>query len=138
MNINKVILVGKVISDVISSITENNSPMARFTLATNRVFKGRDGERKTDTCYHNMIAWDLIAETIAKYVKKGDELGISGRLNNKSVKQEDGSYKNYSQVVVEEFYFGDNKNIKEQPEVKEIDDEVIDEAINREIGDIPF
>lgn len=134
MNINKVILVGKVISDVISSITENNSPMARFTLATNRFFKGKDGENKTETCYHNMIAWDSVAETIEKYVKKGDELGISGRLNNKSVKQEDGSYKNYSQVVVEEFYFGDNKNRKEQPEVKEIDDEAINEALR----DIPF
>nr|MBP8689032.1 single-stranded DNA-binding protein [Patescibacteria group bacterium] len=108
------------------------------TLATNRFFKGKDGETKTETCYHNMIAWDSVAETIEKYVKKGDALGISGRLNNKSVKQEDGSYKNYSQVVVEEFYFGDNKNKKEQPEAKEIDDEVIEEAINREIGDIPL
>ena len=133
MNINKVILVGKVISDVISSITENNSPMVRFTLATNRVFKGRDGERKTDTCYHNMIAWDLIAETIAKYVKKGDELGISGRLNNKSVKQEDGSYKNYNQIVVEEFYFSSKKK-----EPVEIDDEEIEKAIDSAIEDVPF
>lgn len=138
MNINKIILAGKVVSDITFSKTETESSIARFTLATNRFFKGRNGERKTDTCYHNMVAWDLIAETIAKYVKKGDELGISGRLNNKSVKQEDGSYKNYSQVVIEEFYFGDNKNKKEQPEAKEIDDEVIEEAINREIGDIPF
>ena len=68
MNINKVILVGKVISDVISSITENNSPMVRFTLATNRFFKGKDGENTTETCYHNMIAWDSVAETIEKYV----------------------------------------------------------------------
>jgi len=133
MNINKIILVGKVVSDITFSKTETESSMARFTLATNRFFK-RDGERKTDTCYHNMVAWDLIAETIARYVKKGDELGISGRLNNKSVKQEDGSYKNYSQVVIEEFYFGDNKNRKEQPEVKEIDDEAINEALR----DIPF
>jgi len=131
MNINKIILVGKVVSDITFSKTETESSMARFTLATNRFFK-RDGERKTDTCYHNMVAWDLIAETIARYVKKGDELGVSGRLNNR-VKQEDGSYKNYNQVVVEEFYFGDNKNKKEQTEVKEINDEVIDEAL----GDIP-
>ena len=131
MNINKIILVGKVVSDITFSKTETESSMARFTLATNRFFK-RDGERKTDTCYHNMVAWDLIAETIARYVKKGDELGVSGRLNNR-VKQEDGSYKNYNQVVVEEFYFGDNKNKKEQTEVKEINDEVRDEAL----GDIP-
>jgi len=131
MNINKVILVGKVISDVISSITENNSPMARFTLATNRFFKGKDGETKTETCYHNMIAWDLIAETIAKYVKKGDELGIEGRINNKSVKQPDGSYKNYNQIVVEEFFFGDKKK-------EPIKDKKIDEAIEEAIEDIPF
>ena len=133
MNINKVILVGKVISDVISSITENNYPMVRFTLATNRFFKGKDGENKTETCYHNMIAWDLIAETIAKYVKKGDELGISGRLNNKSVKQEDGSYKNYNQIVVEEFYFSSKKK-----EPVEIDDEEIEKAIDSAIEDVPF
>ena len=134
MNINKVVLVGKVVSDISFSKTETESSIARFTLATSRFFKGRDGERKTDTCFHNMIAWDLVAETIARYVKKGDELGISGRLNNKSVKQDDGSYKNYSQITVEEFYFGDNKNRKEQPEVKEIDDEAINEALR----DIPF
>ena len=80
-----------------------------------------------------MIAWDLIAETIAKYVKKGDELGISGRLNNKSVKQEDGSYKNYNQIVVEEFYFSSKKK-----EPVEIDDEEIEKAIDSAIEDVPF
>ena len=72
MNIKKIILVGKVVSDITFSKTETESSIARFTLATNRFFKGRNGERKTDTCYHNRRG-DLIAETIAKYVKKGDE-----------------------------------------------------------------
>jgi len=131
MNINKIVLVGKVVSDIKFYKTDKEYSMARFTLATNRVFKGRDGERKTETCYHNMIAWDSVAETIEKYVKKGDELGISGRLNNKSVKQDDGSYKNYSQVVVEEFFFGDKKK-------EPVKDKKIDEAIEEAIEDIPF
>jgi len=131
MNINKIVLVGKVVSDIKFYKTDKEYSMARFTLATNRFFKGKDGERKTETCYHNMIAWDSVAETIEKYVKKGDELGISGRLNNKSVKQDDGSYKNYSQVVVEEFFFGDKKK-------EPVKDKKIDEAIEEAIEDIPF
>jgi len=133
MNINKIVLVGKVVSDIKFYKTDKEYSMARFTLATNRFFKGKDGERKIDICYHNMVAWDLIAETIAKYVKKGDELGISGRLNNKSVKQEDGSYKNYNQIVVEEFYFSSKKK-----EPVEIDDEEIEKAIDSAIEDVPF
>ena len=133
MNINKIVLVGKVVSDIKFYKTDKEYSMARFTLATNRFFKGKDGERKIDICYHNMVAWDLIAETIAKYVKKGDELGISGRLNNKSIKQDDGSYKNYSQVVVEEFYFSSKKK-----EPVEIDDEEIEKAIDSAIEDVPF
>ena len=137
MNINKVILVGRLSSDIMLSSTANGS-MARFSLATNRVFKGKDGLRKEETCYHNsIIAWDTVAETIAKFVKRGDEFGISGRLNDKSIKQEDGSYKNYSQVVVEEFYFGEKKKEPVEINDKEIE-EAINNATNEEVIDIPF
>ena len=132
MNINKVILVGRVSSDISLSDTANGS-MAKFILATNRHYKGKNGEKQEDTCYHNIIAWEKVSEIIAKYVKKGDEFGISGRLNNKSIKQEDGTYKKYSQVVVEEFFFGDKKK-----EPVEINDEEIDEAIKNATEDVPF
>lgn len=79
----------------------NNSLKSTFTLATNTVYKDSEGNKKTMTDWHNIVAWGPLAQTIEKYVKKGDRIGISGRLVTRSY-ESDGTKKFFTEIIAKE------------------------------------
>lgn len=133
MNINKVVLAGTIISDVVETQSEKDK-MVRFKLVTNRYYRDSKGEKKSASCYHDIICWNKLADIVAKSFSKGDSIGLIGRINNHSKKQIDGTYKNYSQVVIEEFYYGDNRYAEK--EINITSDSLSDNEIEKDIDKV--
>ena len=76
--------------------------MAKFSLATNEHYKDADGQKQTKTEWHNLVAWDKTAEIIEKYVTKGKEIAIEGKLTNRSWDDKEGNKRYTTEVVVSE------------------------------------
>jgi single-strand DNA-binding protein len=101
---NKVLLIGNVGQDPEIKDTKT-SKMARFSLATNEVYKNAQGEKTTETNWHNLVAWGKTAELVEQYVKKGDELAVEGRLVSRSYEDKDGVKRYITEVVLNELVF---------------------------------
>ena len=105
MSVNKVILIGRLGKDPELKYTPGGQAVANFSLATNRTWKGSDGQRKESTTWHNIVVWGKQAETIKEYLSKGREIYIEGRIDNRSYDDKDGNKRYISEVVVENFRF---------------------------------
>lgn len=100
--INKVILVGNVGGDPEVRYLEGGVAVANFSLATSESYKNKNGERVTQTEWHNIVLWRGLAEVAEKYVRKGMQLYIEGRIRTRSWEDKDGN-KRYTTEI-----FGDN------------------------------
>lgn len=78
--VNKTILIGVLTHEPEHRVTPKGTPICQFSLALNREYKTESGERKEEVCYVDIEAWGKQAETITKYVKKGQPLYVEGRL----------------------------------------------------------
>lgn len=106
---NKVILLGRLTKDVETRYTQtNNSLVATFTLAVNRRFAKEGEERQTD--FINIVAWGKTGEFSSKYFKKGLQVAVVGRLQNRSYEDSNGQKKYITEVIAEEVYFADSNN----------------------------
>jgi single-strand DNA-binding protein len=88
MSVNKVILVGNVGKDPETRHLDKGVTVTRFSLATTESYTSKTGEKVSNTEWHNIVAWRGLAETIEKYVKKGSQLYIEGRLRTTSYEKE--------------------------------------------------
>lgn len=88
MSVNKVILVGNVGKDPETRHLDKGVTVTRFSLATTETYTSKTGEKVSNTEWHNIVAWRGLAETIEKYVKKGSQLYIEGRLRTTSYEKE--------------------------------------------------
>ncbi len=106
MYINKALLYGNLTRDPELRALPSGNQVATFSLATNRVYKDKEGRKQEATEYHNIVAFGRTAELIAQYMKKGRPLFVEGRLQTRS--WESDGRKNYrTEIVVDNFQFGD-------------------------------
>ncbi len=99
---NKVQLIGNVGREPEIVNLESGKKLAKFSVATNENYKNASGERVTDTQWHNIVAWGKTAELIEKYVNKGKEVGIEGKLTSRSWDDKDGNKHYITEVVCNE------------------------------------
>lgn len=99
---NKVQLIGNLGNAPEIRKTENGKTMARFSMATREVYKNAKGERVTETQWHNLVAWGKIAEVAAKYLEKGKEVAIEGKLINRQYDDKNGDRKYITEIQVNE------------------------------------
>lgn len=97
--INKVILVGNVGKDPELRALDNGRSVARFTLATSEVYKNKSGEKVANTEWHNIVLWSPLAEIADKYVKKGKQVYLEGKITNRSYQDKDGNMKYITEIV---------------------------------------
>lgn len=103
---NKVILMGNLTRDIEVRTTPSGQTVANFSLAVSRSWKGQDGQTQDQTSFINCVAWGKPGEIIAQYVKKGDPLLVSGRLDQRSWDdKESGQKRSTVEVNVEDFNF---------------------------------
>lgn len=106
---NKVILIGRLTKDVELRYTQtNNTAVASFSIAVNRKFVKTGEERQAD--FFNIIAWNKLAENISKYLFKGIQVAISGRLETRSWDDPNGQKHYVTEVIAEEIDFIGSKN----------------------------
>lgn len=107
MYLNKVFLYGNLTRDPELKALPGGSQVVNFGIATNRSFKGKDGQRQETTEFHNIVAFGRTAEVIAQYCKKGRPLFVEGRITTRSWDDKETGKKNYrTEIVIENFQFG--------------------------------
>lgn len=100
---NKVILMGRLTRDVEMRQTPNGVSLARFSIAVNRRFAGRDAQQQAD--FINCVAWRQTGEFIARYFRKGSMIAVVGSLQSRSWDGQDGKRQYSTEVQVDEAYF---------------------------------
>ena len=109
--LNQTIIVGRMVQDPELRQTENGRKVANITLAVPRSFKNSNGEYETD--FINCVLWKGIAESTVQYCKKGDLVGIKGRIQTRDVELEDETHKKYVEVIAEKVTFLSSKRADE-------------------------
>lgn len=104
-SLNKIFLMGNLTRDPQLSYLPSQTPVVEFGLAVNRRWTGKDGSKKEDTCFIDCQAFSKTAETINKYLAKGQPVFVEGRLSFNSWTAQDGSKRSKHRVTVENFQF---------------------------------
>ena len=105
--LNHIVLMGRLTRDVELRTTQSGVSVASFTLACDRDFGGKDGEKETD--FIDCVAWRSTADFAAKYFSKGRMAVVSGRLQIRPWTDKEGNKRYSTEVAVENIYFGDSK-----------------------------
>ena len=100
---NRVQLIGHLGQDPEVKRLNNGSTLARFSLATTERYKNKEGERVEDTQWHNIVIWGNLAEVAEKYLQKGKEIALEGKLNHRSYEDQEGNKRYVTEVVANEF-----------------------------------
>jgi single-strand DNA-binding protein len=99
---NKVQLIGNLGNAPEVKNTEKGKKLAKFSIATNETYYNVKGEKVTETQWHNLIAWGKVAELVEKYLTKGSEVAIEGKLMNNNYMDKDGNKRYSTEVQVHE------------------------------------
>lgn len=157
MNVNKVFLVGRLTRDPEMRSTSGGQTVASLSIATNRFWKDKNGQRQDQTEFHNIVLWSRLAEIAGQYLVKGQEVYIEGRLQTRKYTAKDGTERRATEIVAENMQLGQKargqseqgysassaSSIPEKKEKKEIAEEDIptinlDEEDEVKIEDVPF
>ncbi len=99
MSINKVILVGNVGKDPEVRYLDSGVAVANFPFATSETYKNKQGEKVTNTEWHNIVMWRGLAEVVEKYVNKGSQLYIEGKIRTRSYDDKDGIKRYITEII---------------------------------------
>ena len=99
---NRVQLIGNIGTTPEIRTLTNGQSFARFSLATNESYTNKEGEKVTETQWHNLIAWGRQAKLVEKYLDKGREIAVEGKLTNRSYEDKAGVKKYVTEIVVNE------------------------------------
>jgi len=99
---NKVQLIGNIGNAPEIITLDSGKKLAKFSIATNESYKNSDGEKVTETQWHNLVAWNKTAEIVAQYLDKGKEVAIEGKLTTRSYDDKDGNKRYITEVIVSE------------------------------------
>ena len=155
-SLNKVMLIGNLTRDPEMRYTPQGAGVCTFGVATNRNWTTDAGEKKEDVEFHNIVAWNKLAEICSQLLKKGRKVYVEGRLSTRSWQAQDGAQKQRTEVVITDMVILDRKmdevggetdipeveetQVEEKKPVKksksEPKEEVNAEGVNEE--DIPF
>lgn len=126
--LNRICIMGRLTAAPELRYTQQNTPVASFTLAVDRDYQQGGSERQTD--FIPCVAWRGTAEFVSKYFTKGSMAAVSGRLQLRDWTDKDGNKRRTAEVVADNIYFGESKKRDTSPDVQfeEIPDD----------GELPF
>ncbi|KUG06314.1 single-stranded DNA-binding protein [Solirubrum puertoriconensis] len=101
-SVNKVILIGHLGTDPEVRHLEGGSTVAQFRLATNEFYKDKQGNRVERTEWHNVVAWRGLAETVEKYIKKGQQVYVEGKIRTRQYQDKDQQTRYVTEIVADE------------------------------------
>jgi single-strand DNA-binding protein len=119
MSVNKVILVGNVGADPEVRYIESNTPVCNLRIATSETYKNRNGEKVTSTEWHTVVLWRGLAEIAEKYIKKGMQLYIEGRIRTRSWDDKDGNKRYATEIIADVLQLLGKRESSESPRQEE-------------------
>lgn len=131
--LNKIHLIGRLGKDPEIRHSEGGTQIATFTLATSEKYKDKNGEKKEDTEWHNIVFFGKISETIEKYLTKGSLIYVEGKIKTTAKKDKQGNNKYYTNVVGSEM-----KILSGGSNDKQEDKENQGNSSNESEDDLPF
>jgi len=134
LSLNKVMIIGNIGSDPEMRFTPNGNPVTSFRVATNRVYNTPEGERRQETEWFSVVAWNRLAEQCNQYLTKGRLVYAEGRLHTHTWEGQDGQKRSRAEVVANRVVFLDKREAAPLPE------EAAEETDTAELEpeDIPF
>jgi len=144
--VNKVILIGNVGKDPIIRNVNESTPVASFTLATNEVYKDSQGNLQKNTEWHNIVAWRNLAQLAEKYIRKGSQIYVEGRLKSRTYTDKDNQQRTIVEILADKIQLLGKKEGDENNTTTHVNTDTttnlggnINETINEaEGGDLPF
>lgn len=106
---NKVQLIGNLGMDPEVKSLDGGKKLAKMSIATNENYKNAKGEKVTETQWHNLIAWGKTAEIVEKFLKKGSEVAVEGKLINRNYIDKEGIKRYVTEIEVSEVLMLDSK-----------------------------
>ncbi len=106
MYLNKALIIGNLTRDPEVKSLPSGIQVATFSVATNRVWKDKDGAKQENTDYHNVVVFGRQAETAGQYLKKGSSVLVEGRMQTRSWDAQDGTKKYRTEIVADRVQFG--------------------------------
>lgn len=128
MSVNKVILVGNVGKDPEIRHLDSGVAVANFPLATSESYTAKNGERVTTTEWHNIVLWRGLAEVAEKYVTKGRQLFIEGRIRTRSYDDKDGNKRYITEI------YGDNMQMLGPKDIEKTGNSGQNQGNNNEVS----
>lgn len=107
---NKVQLIGNLGQAPEIKTLDNGSKLAKFSMATSESYTNKQGEKVTDTQWHNIICWGKTADIVERFVEKGKQVGVEGKLTTRSWEDKDGNKRYTTEVVCNELLLLGSKN----------------------------
>jgi len=104
-------LIGNLTRDPEMRYTPQGTAVCSFGIATNSSWTSGTGEKKESVEFHNIIAWNKLAETCAKFLKKGGKVYVEGRLSTQSWQGQDGIKKQRTEIVINDLVMLDKKDV---------------------------
>lgn len=109
---NKVQLIGNLGQNPEIKTLDGGKKMAKFNIATNESYRNSNGEKVTETQWHSLVAWGKLAEVIEKYIMKGSEVAVEGKLTYRTYNDKDGNKKYFTEIQVNELLMLGEKSSK--------------------------
>ncbi len=106
---NRVQLIGNLGQNPEVKEIANGKAMAKFSMATNESYRNAKGEKVTDTEWHNIVAFGKLADIIGKYLKKGNEVAVEGRLKTSSYEDKEGIKRYSTDIIIDDMVMLGNK-----------------------------
>jgi single-strand DNA-binding protein len=134
-SLNKVLLIGNLTRDPELKYTPNGSAVCQFSVATNREWKDSQGQEKSETMFHRVVAWSKLAEIIPQFTMKGSKVFVEGRIVNRPWKDKAGVDHYITEIVANEVIVLDNKKRAQatdnetKPEVETPESEPTEEPV---------
>jgi single-strand DNA-binding protein len=141
MNLNKVFLIGRLTKDPEMKNLPSGKNLCQISIATDRFYTDKDGNKKQETEFHNVILFGRLAEIASQYLKKGSLVFIEGRLRTRNWEDESGNKKSRTEIIAERMQLGPKAAPKEElPPIEEEKEEIpiVEEEEEINIDDIPF
>ncbi len=109
-SLNKVQLIGNLTRDPEMRYTPQGTAVCTFGIATNRSWTTDSGEKKEEADFHNIVAWNKLAEICAQLLKKGRKVYVEGRLSTRSWQGQDGTQKQRTEIVINDMIILDKRS----------------------------
>lgn len=113
---NSVRLIGNLGQDPQTKTLENGKKVVHFTLATKEDFKNGDGQKVSETTWHNIVAWNGLADIAGRFLKKGKEVAVEGRIVYRSFEDKKGMTKYITEIVLNDLVLLRSSKEKEKEE----------------------